>query len=239
MDLPSGFDPATGTFRGLSAPRIQSNYNTASSYASGFSFSGSSSYGRTNLWDRFNNAIASIGNWVDDIIEPVSGWISLIAMIIGGIGLLIWVFSDFNLLYIILRIVGACIIGYIMMICLGIGLYCISFLLKAIRFVFWNGRSLLATLAVAACIFCYHAYGSSNVAYDSVETEVVAPATQTYRCTAWELNIRSKPNKTSRVLGKIKKGDTVEVYETVDGFAKIRYNGQDGYASMKYLTIIQ
>lgn len=32
MELPSGFDPSTGTFTKISKPKIQSNYNTNSSF---------------------------------------------------------------------------------------------------------------------------------------------------------------------------------------------------------------
>ena len=107
MGLPAGFDPVKGTFSGVSAPKIQSNYNTISSgsYAGSYYTYSSRNY---NLWDRFNDAIKSVGNWIDDIIEPVSGWITILGIIIGAIGLICWIFDDSNILYIILRFIGAC-----------------------------------------------------------------------------------------------------------------------------------
>ena len=88
MGLPAGFDPVKGTWSGVSAPKIQSNYNTISSgsYSGSYSTYSSRNY---NLWDRFNDAIKSIGNWIDDIIEPVSGWITILGIIIGAIGLIV------------------------------------------------------------------------------------------------------------------------------------------------------
>jgi uncharacterized protein YgiM (DUF1202 family) len=52
------------------------------------------------------------------------------------------------------------------------------------------------------------------------------------------LNVRIHPNKTSRVLGTLRKGQEVEVIDKENGFAAIEYNGQRGYASLKYLTKI-
>ena len=239
MELPSGFDPATGTFTNVSAPKIQSNYNTtsASYYSRNSSYSSYSSYRKYSIWDKFNDAIKSVGNWIDDIIEPVSGWISLIAMIIGGISLVIWIFSDSNLLYIILRFFGACIIGYILMIGLGIALYCISFIMKAIRFVFWNAWTLLITIAIVIGGWAYATYSSPSHNYTpTVQTNITKH--DKYRCTATELNIRAQPTKNSLVLGTLRKGQEIEVIYIEKGFAAIEYNGQRGYASLKYLNKI-
>lgn len=100
MGLPAGFDPVKGTWSGVSAPKIQSNYNTISSgsYSGSYSTYSSRNY---NLWDRFNDAIKSIGNWIDDVIEPVSGWITILGIIIGAIGLICWIFDDSNIFYIL------------------------------------------------------------------------------------------------------------------------------------------
>lgn len=60
--------------------------------------------------------------------------------------------------------------------------------------------------------------------------------TTTYVCKASTLNVRNMPNPNARTLGKIKKGERVEVYRFVNGFAEIKYAGKKGYVSEKYLS---
>ena len=238
MGLPAGFDPVKGTWSGVSAPKIQSNYNTISSgsYSGSYSTYSSRNY---NLWDRFNDAIKSIGNWIDDVIEPVSGWITILGIIIGAIGLICWIFDDSNIFYIILRFIGACFIGGIMFYVVAINAFIISLILKVVRFIFWNGWTLLIALTLAIGGWAYAAYSSPSYDYTPVtETEVYTPTYDKYRCTAAVLNVRIHPNKTSRVLGTLRKGQEVEVIDKEDGFAAIEYNGQRGYASLKYLNKI-
>lgn len=238
MELPAGFDPVKGTWSGVSAPKIQSNYNTISSgsYSGSYSTYSSRNY---NLWDRFNDAIKSIGNWIDDIIEPVSGWITILGIIIGAIGLICWIFDDSNIFYIILRFIGACFIGGIMFYVVAINAFIISLILKVVRFIFWNGWTLLIALTLAIGGWAYTAYSSPSYDYTPVaETEVYTPTYDKYRCTAAVLNVRIHPNKTSRVLGTLRNGQVVEVIDKENGFAAIEYNGQRGYASLKYLNKI-
>lgn len=238
MGLPAGFDPVKGTWSGVSAPKIQSNYNTisSSSYSGSYSTYSSRNY---NLWDRFNDAIKSIGNWIDDIIEPVSGWITILGIIIGAIGLICWIFDDSNIFYIILRFIGACFIGGIMFYVVAINAFIISLILKVVRFIFWNGWTLLIALTLAIGGWAYAAYSSPSYEYTPVaETEVYTPIYDKYRCTAAVLNVRIHPNKTSRVLGTLRNGQVVEVIDKENGFAAIEYNGQRGYASLKYLNKI-
>lgn len=238
MGLPAGFDPVKGTWSGVSAPKIQSNYNTISSgsYSGSYSTYSSRNY---NLWDRFNDAIKSIGNWIDDIIEPVSGWITILGIIIGAIGLICWIFDDSNIFYIILRFIGACFIGGIMFYVVAINAFIISLILKVVRFIFWNGWTLLIALTLAIGGWAYAAYSSPSYEYTPVaETEVYTPIYDKYRCTAAVLNVRIHPNKTSRVLGTLRNGQVVEVIDKENGFAAIEYNGQRGYASLKFLNKI-
>ena len=60
----------------------------------------------------------------------------------------------------------------------------------------------------------------------------------TYVCTASTLNIRNMPNSSARTLGKLKKGEKIEVYQFVNDYAEINYAGQKGYVSKKYLTTV-
>ena len=219
--------------RSAPAPRVCSTYNSPSSSAA-------YSFGRSErLWNRFNDFIASIGNWIDDIIEPVSGWITILGIIIGAIGLICWIFDDSNIFYIILRFIGACFIGGIMFYVVAINAFIISLILKVVRFIFWNGWTLLIALTLAIGGWAYAAYSSPSYDYTPVaETEVYTPTYDKYRCTAAVLNVRIHPNKTSRVLGTLRKGQEVEVIDKENGFAAIEYNGQRGYASLKYLNKI-
>lgn len=240
MGLPAGFDPIKGTFSGVQAPKIQSNYNPSSSgsYTGSYSSYRSRNY---NLWDRFNDAIKSIGNWIDDIIEPVSKWITIIAYVIAAIGLICWVFNDSNILYIILRIFGAYIIGGIGFYVIAICCFLIGLSLKCVRFLFWNAWTLIIALVLGIGGWAYSAYDSPSFTHSPTEeqTKVYTPPTyDKYRCTAAVLNVRSHPNETSRVLGTLRKGQEVEVIDKVNGFAAIKYNGQRGYASLKYLNKI-
>lgn len=62
--------------------------------------------------------------------------------------------------------------------------------------------------------------------------------TSTYVCTANTLNIRRMPNSSAQTIGKLKKGEKVEVYQMVYDYAEISYAGQKGYVSKKYITPI-
>lgn len=219
------------------APRIQTNYNTTSSSGSTGFYHGS--YSSYSFWDRFNDGVARIGNWIDDIIEPVSFWLTIIGIVVGVIALISWIFDDSNLFYIILRFIGACFIGGIMYYVVAINAFLIALLLKVIRFIFWNAWTLLIALIIGIGAWGYAAYSSPS--YDDAtvtETEVYAPTYDRYRCTAAVLNVRIHPNKTSRVLGTIRRGQEVEVIDKENGFAAIEYKGQRGYASLKYLNKI-
>ncbi|MGO0985875.1 SH3 domain-containing protein [Clostridioides difficile] len=50
------------------------------------------------------------------------------------------------------------------------------------------------------------------------------------------LNVRSGPNTSYGVLGKLPKGSKVEVISESNGWSKIKYNGKDGYVSSMYLS---
>lgn len=50
------------------------------------------------------------------------------------------------------------------------------------------------------------------------------------------LNVRSGASTSYSVIGKLSKGSKVEVISTSNGWSKIKYNGQTGYVSSKYLS---
>lgn len=240
MALPVGFDPVTGKFTGVYSPRIQSSRNTsAPSYAAEFTFDHSQPYRKRSLWRIYDDAITSFGNWLDDCTEKISSWITIIVCVVCGIGLVIFVFKDLNIFYLICRVVGAIIMGYILMIGIGIGSWLFSLVMKAIRYIFWNGTTLLLALAAAGMFFIYPSIKGMSKHHAPEVIEVAAPVTQTYECTAYILNVRSAPNTTSAVLGTIKQGETIEVLDIDGGFAHVIFKGNEGYASLKYLKEVE
>lgn len=56
-----------------------------------------------------------------------------------------------------------------------------------------------------------------------------------YRVTANELNVRTLADKHSEVLGKLSQGNVIEVISIENGWAKINYNGWQGYVSESYI----
>ncbi len=50
------------------------------------------------------------------------------------------------------------------------------------------------------------------------------------------LNVRSGPNTSYGLLGKLSKGSKVEVISESNGWSKIKYNGKDAYVSSMYLS---
>ena len=151
-----------------------------------------------------------------------------------------WVFEDGNILNIILRLVGACVVGFIMSIGLGIVLFCITLVLKVLRFVFWNAWTLLLAIMIVIGIWSYAAFGHESTSYGRSERSesVTSPVHNMYRCTANVLNVRALPSKNSRVVGTLRRNQEVEVMDVEKGFAIINFNGQRSYVSIDYLTKI-
>ena len=97
----------------------------------------------------------------------------------------------------------------------------------------------IVIVIVIALLFGVYSYCSSWLETQkprkSQRTELYK-STTTYVCTARKsLIVRSEPNASSRQIGSLNAREEVEVYEVVDGFAKIRFGGEYGYASIKYL----
>ena len=60
--------------------------------------------------------------------------------------------------------------------------------------------------------------------------------TTTKYVNASSLNVRSGASTSYSVIGNLSKGSKVEVISTSNGWSKIKYNGQTGYVSSKYLS---
>lgn len=241
MALPAGFNPNNMSFGNLSkrTPIIEIPRNTSTST----SYENWSNSHRESLWSRFNNGVANIGNWFAEKSDDVFGWISVATMAIIVISCIVQVISTWaedGFWMALLMAVGVTIVGiiswYVAAIVIMIG---VNVVMYGFRFLFWNGWTLLIALTLVFGGWAYAACSSPSSDYRTVtETKVDTQVYDKYRCTAGVLNVRIHPNKTSQVLGTLRKGQEVEVIDIENGFAAIEYNGQRGYASLKYLNKI-
>ncbi|MBE6686927.1 MAG: hypothetical protein E7591_06805 [Ruminococcaceae bacterium] len=75
---------------------------------------------------------------------------------------------------------------------------------------------------------------NKNVTFTAVWTPVLG----IYKCTASALNVRSGPDSSYASLGTMANGDQYEVLAMDGKWAKIIFNGQEGWASLNYLEYV-
>lgn len=197
------------------------------------------------LWRRMNNAIQGFGEWIDDIIDSASNpvvW-TIIIGIIGAIGLITAAISTDSIFWGIVVVFFGLGIGYYVVF---IGGTVISFIVRCIlyifRYLFYNIYTVILAVLIAVGIIIGPRINELIDNRSGAKTVVVAPkvnteVTTTYYCTASDvLNIRSLPTKDAKVIGTIRRGQSVQVYSIVDGYAKFKYGSGYGYASIKYLN---
>ena len=68
-------------------------------------------------------------------------------------------------------------------------------------------------------------------------TNAFAQEETTATVNATNLNIRQQPTTQSKIVGKVKQGTTVKVLEIQKDWAKISYDGKEGYVSLQFLKI--
>lgn len=213
------------------------------------------SYGNRSGWQRFNDFIGNIGDWLRDNCSALANNISIggffiacIAAIIGTI--MVWIDEGFGsalLCGIVSAVVlywGGLLVTGFMMILLNIPIYILGL-------IFHSAYSLIITIALVLGLIIYN-YDNTNYNYNKTDTPTATystntkqtvtnpPSTTRYRCTAKSvLNVRKAPNTSSQVLGTIKNNQVIDVYNISNGFAKIKYNGSYGYVSEKYIRKIQ
>ena len=214
---------------------IRTNPNVSTGYSS-TSTSTSTSHYSHSLWNRFDNFIGSIGNWFADSAESITGVLAIILLVCMAIPFIGWLFSLGLFWGIVAGIFLGGIAYYAAMIVVGIFAWISNIGLGIIRYIFYSGTSFLITLAVIGVFFCYGCYASSQPSTKNISrTESVAPATKKYYCTARVLNVRSMPNANASVIGSLKQYQEVDVYETTNDFAKIKYGSREGYVSLQYM----
>ena len=196
------------------------------------------------LWRRMNNAIEGFGERIDDSIDSVSDssvW-TIIIGIIGAIGLIAAAISTDSIFWGIVVAFFGLGIGYYVVLIGGVVISFIArFILYIFRYLFYNIYTVILAILITAGIIIGPRINELIDNRPGAETVVVAPnanteVSTTYYCTASSvLNIRSVPNGDAKVIGTIKKGQSVQVYNIVDGYAKFKYGSGYGYASTKYL----
>lgn len=197
------------------------------------------------LWRRMNNAIKGFGERIDDSIDPLSDpkvW-TIIIGIIGAIGLITAAISTDSIFWGIVVVFFGLGIGYYAVFIGGAVIsFIVRFILYIFRYLFYNIYTVILAVLIAVGIIVGPWINELIDNRSGAKTVVVAPkvnteVTTTYYCTAsGVLNIRSSPNKDAKVIGTIKKGQSVQVYSIVDGYAKFKYGSGYGYASIKYLN---
>lgn len=196
------------------------------------------------LWIRMNNAIEGFGERIDDSIDSVSDssvW-TIIIGIIGAIGLIAAAISTDSIFWGIVVAFFGLGIGYYVVLIGGVVISFIArFILYIFRYLFYNIYTVILAILITVGIIIGPRINELIDNRPGAETVVVAPnanteVSTTYYCTASSvLNIRSSPNEDAKVIGTIKKGQSVQVYNIVDGYAKFKYGSGYGYASTKYL----
>ncbi len=100
----------------------------------------------------------------------------------------------------------------------------------------WGCLSLGIIILIALGIYSYCSSWLETQRPSSTPQTEINAATATYVCTARQsLKVRTAPSTSASQIGSIMSGEEVEVYEVSNGFARIRFNGDIGYASTKYL----
>lgn len=197
------------------------------------------------LWRRMNNAIKGFGERIDDSIDSLSDpkvW-TIIIGIIGAIGLITAAISTDSIFWGIVVVFFGLGIGYYAVFIGGTVIsFIVRFILYIFRYLFYNIYTVILAILITVGVIVGPRINELIDNRSGAKTVVVAPkvnteVTTTYYCTASDvLNIRSSPNKDAKVIGTIKNGQSVQVYNIVNGYAKFKYGSGYGYASIKYLN---
>lgn len=235
IKLPGGvlFDPETGEIQG-------GNFGRPPTVVRGLSQSARhNTYRRRyNLWDRFNNFISEIGDWIADHSEMMTNYCGMGLFVLSWIGFALsiistWISQGF-IWALIAGVIGGGIFYYISMILLGVFIFVMNIILAVIRYLFYNAYTFLIPiiLIIAICL-------SNQINIPQTHTISVSNPTSllpNYYCdVSSTLNVREYPRTNARVLGQLKRHEEVYVYSVDNNFAKIDFKGRVAYASADYL----
>ncbi|MEH7294417.1 SH3 domain-containing protein, partial [Priestia megaterium] len=76
---------------------------------------------------------------------------------------------------------------------------------------------------------------SSSLLLHSID----ADAAESAKVTATSLNVRATPSTSGAIVGKITKGNTVDIVDESKGWAKITYSGKEAWISSQYINKTQ
>lgn len=246
--------PAPAPAKTLSSPvsvptptKVAPPRSNAPSYTPSYSY-------RESWWSRFKDKIGDFNDMIEDLGKwfyynvyeagEIGGKILVGGIIIASvIGVfLAWANDGFGMA-LLAAFIGS-IVCYVFM---GIGRVVLELFIEGImyifRYLFYNAWTLLWTIVFVAMIITLSMLSSGNISSSdnfAEPQEYITPATQTYCCTAnTVLNIRSAPDGSANVIGTLKSGQHIQVYNIVDGYAKFDYRDGYGYVSTKYLKMIE
>ena len=212
------------------------------SFGSGSSSRTSSAASVGGFWSRWNDKVKYIGEWIDDNRDRIADsdvW-SVICGILGALILLLAAIETKSLLW------G----GIVFFIGIGIGYYLvplaaipISFVvnifLRLVKYVFYNIYTLIIAILFILSATCDPIIDKWLKDESTTKVEQTEKTT-IYRCTSSKaLNVRGAPNSNASIIGTLQPKQEVEVYSTRNGFAKIRFKGGTGYASLDYLEKVK
>ena len=199
-----------------------------------------------SLWDRINDGVESIGEWLQDtgvwLIPVIVAGIPAVGGIIWALVVVISEFSKHGFWNGLLALIVVAFIAAIAYCILMIAVALMSKVVYLLGYVFTNAWTLLITLVLAGGIWLFvalkNADHSSKHKYQP-RTEQTTPTVTYYRCTASVLNVRAAPSMSSQVIGTIQKGETVSVVGFEGNFAKINWRSQMAYVSRDYIQKIE
>jgi hypothetical protein len=197
---------------------------------------------RFSRWERYNDFVEDIGEWIEDNMESLAENISTIFYVLVWIGLGIgiigtWIDDGFWEAF-FLAIIGGAITFYgagILMVGL---MYLLKILFFVARYIFYNLWSLIIVASAILGFYVLSLFPDTGDTVRQQNTELVNQQPN-YICTArTSLNIRIEPKVSSRVIGSLKSGEKVYVNQTDNNFGRIEHNGREGWVSMSYLEAI-
>ena len=202
-------------------------------------------YHSYSLWDRINDGVESIGEWLQEtgvwLIPVIAAGIPAVGGIIWALVVVISEFAKHGFWNGLLALVIVGVVAAIAYVALMIVFAILSKVVYLIGYIFTNAWTLLITLALAGGIWLFVALKNADHTPKhkyQPRTEQTSPTVTYYRSTATVLNVRAAASTQSRVIGTIRKGETVSVLGIEGNFARIKWGSQTAYVSRDYIQRI-
>lgn len=223
--------------------RINPNYQSRpiSSFASTYQRHTTMTY-RRNVWQRMNDFVANIGEWIDENREALSINISTGFYFLAWLGLAIGVVAQLFTSFwsaLFTAIIG----GVVVYFAAGIGVVIFVWILQIfffiVRYILYNIYTLLLSvlLIVGIC------FSDQTVTPQNKTTSISNPVSNqpnrpNYYCdVSTTLRVREYPRINAKEIGQLKRYEEVYVYSIDNNFAKIDFKGRIAYASADYLKL--